>query len=97
MRHGDPEATGEVIVEGLYRVGRQDPAPVGAEAGLAVPRPDGGVELYLASTDPHADRDTAAACLGLAADQVRSWSPGCPARWATGKTPPSACRSACSP
>jgi CO/xanthine dehydrogenase Mo-binding subunit len=70
LRFGDPAAVGEVIVEGLYRVGRQDPAPIGAEAGLAVPRPDGGVELYVASTDPHTDRDLAAACFGLEADRV---------------------------
>ncbi len=51
--------------------GRQDPAPIGAEAGLAVPRPDGGVELYVASTDPHTDRDTAAACYGLEPERVK--------------------------
>lgn len=32
LRHGDPEAAGEIVVEGLYRIGRQDPAPIGAEA-----------------------------------------------------------------
>lgn len=78
LRFGDPDATGEVIVEGLYRIGRQDPAPVGAEAGLAVPRPDGGVEIYVASTDPHADRDTAAACFGLQTDRVKIVVTGVP-------------------
>ncbi len=78
LRFGDPEAAGEVVVEGLYRVGRQDPAPIGAEAGLAVPRPDGGVELYVASTDPHADRDLAAACFGLEADRVKVVVTGVP-------------------
>ncbi len=78
LRHGDPEAAGEVVVEGLYRIGRQDPAPIGAEAGLAVPRPDGGVELYLASTDPHGDRDTAAAAFGLQQDQVKIVVTGVP-------------------
>ncbi len=78
LRHGDPEAAGEVVVEGLYRIGRQDPAPIGAEAGLAVPRPDGGVELYLASTDPHGDRDTAAACYGLSPEQVKVVVTGVP-------------------
>ncbi len=78
LRFGDPEAQGEVIVEGLYRIGRQDPAPVGAEAGLAVPRPDGGVELYLASTDPHTDRDTAASCFGLEPDRVKVVVTGVP-------------------
>ncbi|MVO84792.1 molybdopterin-dependent oxidoreductase [Streptomyces sp. p1417] len=78
LRHGDPEAAGEVVVEGLYRIGRQDPAPIGAEAGLAVPRPDGGVELYTASTDPHGDRDRAAACYGLAPEQVKIVVTGVP-------------------
>ncbi|MFI6349536.1 xanthine dehydrogenase family protein molybdopterin-binding subunit [Streptomyces sp. NPDC050560] len=78
LSHGDPEAAGETVVEGLYRIGRQDPAPIGAEAGLAVPRPDGGVELYIASTDPHGDRDTAAACFGLTEDQVKVVVTGVP-------------------
>lgn len=78
LRHGDPEAAGEVVVEGLYRIGRQDPAPIGAEAGLAVPRPDGGVELYIASTDPHGDRDMAAACYGLTPEQVKVVVTGVP-------------------
>ncbi|MBL1068486.1 xanthine dehydrogenase family protein molybdopterin-binding subunit [Streptomyces sp. 7-21] len=78
LRHGDPTATGEVIVEGLYRIGRQDPAPVGAEAGLAVPRPDGGVELYTSTTDPHTDRDRIAAALGLTPEQVKIYVTGVP-------------------
>lgn len=78
LRYGDPEATGDVVVEGLYRIGRQDPAPIGAEAGLAVPRPDGGVELYTASTDPHTDRALAAACFGLEPDRVRVVVTGVP-------------------
>ncbi|WP_422396945.1 xanthine dehydrogenase family protein molybdopterin-binding subunit [Streptomyces gobiensis] len=78
LRYGDPEVTGEVVVEGLYRIGRQDPAPIGAEAGLAVPRPDGGVEIYTASTDPHTDRDLAAACFGLRPEQVKVVVTGVP-------------------
>ncbi|MEU7105578.1 molybdopterin cofactor-binding domain-containing protein [Streptomyces sp. NPDC046215] len=78
LRFGDPEATGDVVVEGLYRIGRQDPAPIGAEAGLAVPRPDGGVEIYTASTDPHADRDLAAACFGLEPERVKVVVTGVP-------------------
>ncbi len=78
LRTGDPDAVGEVVVEGLYQVGRQDPAPIGAEAGLAVPRPDGGVELHLSSTDPHGDRDRTAACLGLEPDRVRLVVTGVP-------------------
>ncbi|MFI9724604.1 xanthine dehydrogenase family protein molybdopterin-binding subunit [Streptomyces sp. NPDC052396] len=78
LRFGDPEVTGEVVVEGLYRIGRQDPAPIGAEAGLAVPRPDGGVDIYTASTDPHADRDLAAACFGLEPERVKIVVTGVP-------------------
>ncbi|MER5867683.1 xanthine dehydrogenase family protein molybdopterin-binding subunit [Kitasatospora sp. NPDC002040] len=78
LRTGDPDAVGEIVVEGLYQVGRQDPAPIGAEAGLAVPRPDGGVELHLSSTDPHGDRDRTAACLGLEPDRVRLVVTGVP-------------------
>ncbi|QDQ11832.1 oxidoreductase [Streptomyces spectabilis] len=87
LRHGDPEATGEVVVEGLYRIGRQDPAPIGAEAGLAVPRPDGGVELYVASTDPHGDRDRAAAVYGLAQDLVKVVVTGVPGATADREDP----------
>ncbi|WP_033219924.1 xanthine dehydrogenase family protein molybdopterin-binding subunit [Kitasatospora phosalacinea] len=78
LRTGDPDAVGEIVVEGLYQVGRQDPAPIGAEAGLAVPRPDGGVELHLSSTDPHGDRDRTAACLGIDPDRVRLVVTGVP-------------------
>ncbi|MEU3173338.1 molybdopterin cofactor-binding domain-containing protein [Streptomyces sp. NPDC007000] len=78
LRHGDPDAAGELVVDGLYRIGRQDPAPIGAEAGLAVPRPDGGVELYLASTDPHGDRDEAAAAFDLDPERVKIVVTGVP-------------------
>ncbi|CAM5271462.1 oxidoreductase [Streptomyces badius] len=78
LRYGDAEATGDVVVEGLYRIGRQDPAPIGAEAGLAVPRPDGGVEIYTSSTDPHTDRDLVAACFGLEPDRVKVVVTGVP-------------------
>ncbi|WP_016908422.1 xanthine dehydrogenase family protein molybdopterin-binding subunit [Streptomyces xiaopingdaonensis] len=78
LRYGDPSVSGEVMVEGMYRIGRQDPAPVGAESALAVPRPDGGVEIYTASTDPHTDRDLAAACFGLPPEQVKIVVTGVP-------------------
>ncbi|WP_255953042.1 xanthine dehydrogenase family protein molybdopterin-binding subunit [Streptomyces odontomachi] len=87
LQHGDAEAAGEIVVEGLYRIGRQDPAPIGAEAGLAVPRPDGGVELYVASTDPHGDRDRAAACYGLDTEQVKVVVTGVPGATADREDP----------
>ncbi|MET7637650.1 molybdopterin cofactor-binding domain-containing protein [Streptomyces sp. NPDC005438] len=87
LRYGDESLTGEVVVEGQYRIGRQDPAPIGAEAGLAVPRPDGGVEIYTASTDPHSDRDLAAACFGLPPEQVKVVVTGVPGAMADREDP----------
>lgn len=43
-----------------------------------MPRPDGGVEIYTASTDPHTDRDLAAACFGLEPDRVKVVVTGVP-------------------
>src|SRR5439155_184341 len=49
IRHGDPDAVGDVVVEGTYEIGMQDQAPLGTEAGLARPLDDGGVELTVAT------------------------------------------------
>ena len=65
IRHGDPTAEGDVVVEGTYEVGMQDQAFLGPEAGLAVPDGDGGVDLCVATQWLHHDRDQVAACLGL--------------------------------
>lgn len=35
--HGDPDAEADVWVEGYYETGMQDQAPLGPEAGLAIP------------------------------------------------------------
>jgi xanthine dehydrogenase D subunit len=71
LRHGDPEATGDVVVEGIYEVGMQDQAFLGPESGLAVPSEDGGVELFVATQWLHVDRDQIAACLNLPQEKVR--------------------------
>jgi xanthine dehydrogenase D subunit len=72
LRHGDPEhATADVWVEGYYETAMQDPAPLGPEAGLAVPADDGGVDLYVATQWLHVDREQLAPCLGLPEDKVR--------------------------
>jgi len=71
LRHGDPTAVGDVVVEGTYEVGMQDQAFLGPESGLAVPAEDGGVELYVASQWLHVDRDQVAACLNLPREKVR--------------------------
>jgi CO/xanthine dehydrogenase Mo-binding subunit len=69
--HGDPNARADVWVEGMYETGMQDQAPLGPEAGLAVPAADGGVDLFIATQWLHADRDQLAPCLDLPPEKVR--------------------------
>ncbi len=69
--HGDPAAEAEVWVEGYYELGMQDQAPLGPEAGLAVPATDGSVDLYVSTQWLHSDREQIAPCLGLPEEQVR--------------------------
>lgn len=70
--HGDPEVTGDVVVEGTYELGMQDQAFLGLEAALATPDPGGGgVELLIATQWLHEDRRQVAACLGLPEERVR--------------------------
>jgi CO/xanthine dehydrogenase Mo-binding subunit len=71
VRHGDPDAEGDVSVEGFYEVGIQDQAFLGPESGLSVPDGAGGVDIYVATQWLHVDRDQVAPCLGLEPDQVR--------------------------
>jgi xanthine dehydrogenase D subunit len=68
--HGDPDATGDVVVRGSYEVGTQDQAFLGPESGLAIPDGRGGVELHVATQWLHVDRDQIAHGLGLAPEQV---------------------------
>ena len=71
IRHGDPEAEGDVTVAGVYEVGIQDQAFLGPESGLAVPDGEGGVDVYVATQWLHVDRDQVAPCLNLKPEQVR--------------------------
>ena len=71
IRHGDPEAKGDVAVTGVYDVGIQDQAFLGPESGLAVPDGEGGVDIYVATQWLHVDRDQVAPCLALEPEQVR--------------------------
>src|SRR6184192_1066656 len=71
IRHGDPEAEGDVAVDGFYEIGIQDQAFLGPESGLAVPDGEGGVDVYVATQWLHVDRDQVAPCLGLQPEQVR--------------------------
>jgi xanthine dehydrogenase D subunit len=70
--HGDPDAAAaDVWVEGYYQTAMQDQAPLGPEAGLAIPEQDGGVHLYVAAQWLHVDVEQIAPCLGLPAEKVR--------------------------
>lgn len=70
--HGDPDrAAADVWVDGYYQTAMQDQAPLGPEAGLAIPDEDGGVHLYAASQWLHVDAEQIAPCLGLPAEKVR--------------------------
>jgi CO/xanthine dehydrogenase Mo-binding subunit len=69
--HGDPNARGDVVVEGTYEIGTQDQAFLGPEAGLAVPDGEGGVDIYVATQWLHVDREQVAPCLALPEEQVR--------------------------
>ncbi len=71
VRRGDSEATGAVVVEGYYEVGQQDQAPLGNEAGLAIPDGEGGVDLYAVSQWVHSDHWQIYPCLDLEPEQVR--------------------------
>jgi CO/xanthine dehydrogenase Mo-binding subunit len=71
IRHGDPEAGGDVAVAGVYDVGTQDQAFLGPESGLAVPDGKGGIDIYVATQWLHVDRDQVAPCLDLSKDEVR--------------------------
>ncbi len=76
IKNGDQKASGDVVVEGYYEVGMQDQAPLGMEAGLAVPDAQGGVDLYATSQFVHVDQEQVVASLGLRPDQVRSHPTG---------------------
>jgi CO/xanthine dehydrogenase Mo-binding subunit len=71
IRHGDPDAEGDVSVSGAYEVGIQDQAFLGPESGLCVPDGEGGIDVYVATQWLHVDRDQVAPCLGLKPEQVR--------------------------
>jgi CO/xanthine dehydrogenase Mo-binding subunit len=70
VEHGDPDAQAHVVVEGEYELGMQDQAALGPEAGLAIPRQDGGVELHVATQWLHEDLRQIAPCLGLPESKV---------------------------
>ena len=71
IKHGDTNATGDIVVEGEYEVGMQDQAFLGTESGIAFPSSDGGVDLHISTQWLHSDRDQVASALNLPEDLVR--------------------------
>jgi CO/xanthine dehydrogenase Mo-binding subunit len=71
IRHGDPDAAGDVVVSGYYETASQDQAFLGPESGIAIPDGQGGVDIYVATQWLHVDRDQVAPCLGLPSERVR--------------------------
>jgi xanthine dehydrogenase D subunit len=71
IRRGDASVVGTTVVEGYYETATQDQAPLGPEAGLALPDGEGGLDLYVTSQWVHVDHRQIIACLGLPADAVR--------------------------
>ena len=69
--HGDPSATGDLVIEGTYEVGMQDQAFMGTESGMAVPSPDGSVDLYISTQWLHSDQNQIIEALDLPEDMVR--------------------------
>ena len=68
---GNRDVSGAVVAEGYYEVGQQDQAPLGTEAGLAIPDGEGGVDLYAVSQWVHSDHMQIYPCLDVAPDQIR--------------------------
>ena len=71
IRRGNPEATADVVVDGYYEVGQQDQAPLGPESGLAIPGPQGSVDIWVATQALHVDQRQVAPALGLPPERVR--------------------------
>ena len=71
IRRGDKSAEGSVVVEGFYETATQDQAPLGPEAGFAIPDGSGGLDLYVTSQWIHVDHRQIVECLGVEPDTIR--------------------------
>ncbi|NIA03379.1 MAG: molybdopterin-dependent oxidoreductase, partial [Nitrospirae bacterium] len=71
IRRGDEDASGTVVVEGIYETATQDQAPLGTESGFAIPDGSGGLDLYVTSQWIHVDHRQIIACLDKEPDEVR--------------------------
>lgn len=68
---GDAAQTGGVVVEAVYETATQDQAPLGNEAGVAIPDGAGGVDVYGPTQWTHVDLEQLVDCLGLGPEQIR--------------------------
>ena len=74
VRKGEPEGVWErahTVLEGTYFTPSTEHLFMEPECSLAVPREDGGVDIYVGSQIPYADRNQAVRCLGLPPEKVR--------------------------
>jgi xanthine dehydrogenase D subunit len=71
VRKGETNPGAPVVVSLDFEVGMQDQAFLGPESGLAVPAPDGGVDLYVATQWLHVDQRQMCRALGLPPEKVR--------------------------
>ncbi|GAA0714353.1 xanthine dehydrogenase subunit D [Dactylosporangium roseum] len=70
IRRGTEAPPSHTTVTTEYQVGMQDQAFLGPESGLAVPTPEGGVELFVATQALHVDQQQIAASLALLPQMV---------------------------
>jgi xanthine dehydrogenase D subunit len=71
IERGDLSATGSVVIEGVYETASQDQAPLGPEAGMAIPDGEGGIDVYATTQWVHVDHGQIIDCLDVAPEQVR--------------------------
>ena len=71
IERGDLSATGSLVTEGVYETAFQDQAPLGPEAGMAIPDGEGGIDLYATTQWVHVDHSQIVDCLDMAPEQVR--------------------------
>ena len=71
IRRGNDAVAGSVVVQGYYETATQDQAPLGLEAGLAVPDGEGGLDLHVTSQWIHVDHRQIITCLDMQPDQIR--------------------------
>ena len=68
---GSRESHGEIVVESVYETATQDQAPLGNEAGIAIPDGAGGIDVYGPTQWTHVDHEQIVDCLGLQPEEVR--------------------------